>query len=173
PASLSSIEGRRVEATQVRRLGPSTDVSRPCCQEIRLMGIAYGTTDEVNEHLAEQMAAACGLTLYPLAPKDAPSYESFDAVLYDWDYWPVEQQQEALAELLVGRLPHAVAVHGYNLEDGLAEALRLNGVAVYRRLQPRVFHFLRRAIRVVHAAKAAGRHPQDQYATSQHRGGAC
>ena len=125
------------------------------------MRIAYGTTDEVNEHLAEQMAAAGGLTLYPLDPKDPPSHAACDAVLYDWDYWPVEQQQEALAELLADRLPLAVAVHGYNLEDGLAEALRLNGVAVYRRLRPRMFHFLRRAIRVVHAAKAAGRNPQD------------
>ena len=71
----------------------------------------------------------------------------------------------------MGRLPHAVAVHGYNLEDGLAEALRLNGVAVYRRLRPRVFRFLRWAIRVVHAAKAAGRNPQDKYAPSQHGGG--
>lgn len=135
------------------------------------MRIAYGTTDEMNAHLAEQMAAACGQTLYPLAPKDPPWYVACDAVLYDWDYWPVEQQQEALAELLADRLPRAVAVHGYNLEGGLAEALRLNGVAVYRRLRPRVFRFLRRAIRVVHVAKAVGRNPQDKCAPSQHGGG--
>jgi hypothetical protein len=122
----------------------------------------------VNVHLAEAMAAASGLTLCPLAPKDPPPDEQFDALIYDWDSWPARQQPEVIAELLAGGLPRAVAVHGYNLEDGLAEALRLNGVAVYRGLRPRVFHFLRRAIRVVHAAKAAGRNPQGKYATSQH-----
>jgi dienelactone hydrolase len=47
--------------------------------------------------------------------------------------------------LLHGALPHAVALHGYNLGDGQAGALRRRTFAVYRRLQPRVFRFLRRA----------------------------
>jgi hypothetical protein len=37
------------------------------------MRIAYLSTDEVNVHLAEAMAAASGLTLYPLAPKAPPA----------------------------------------------------------------------------------------------------
>ena len=123
------------------------------------MRIAYLTTDEVNLHLAEEMAAACGLTLCPLAPKDAPPDGEFDALLYDWDHWPAAQLREVMAALLGGSLPHAVAVHGYNLGDGRAEALRQHTVAVYRRLQPRVFRFLRRAARTVRAARALRRGP--------------
>src|SRR5262249_12940393 len=109
----------------------------------------------------------CGLTLCPLAPKDPPRDEEFDALLYDLDSWPVGRQIEVLAELLAGRLPRAVAVHGYNLEDGPAEALRRHTVAVYRRLQPSVFRFLRRAIRTVHAVTAQGRNPQDKHTMGQ------
>ncbi len=124
------------------------------------MRIAYLTTDEVNLHLAEEMAAACGLTLCPLAPKDPPPDGEFDALLYDWDHWPAEQLREVMAELLGGGLPHAVAVHGYNLGDGRAEALRQHTVAVYRRLQPQVLRFLRRAARTMRAARAPRRGPQ-------------
>src|SRR5262249_48680352 len=131
------------------------------------MRIAYLSTDEVNLHLAEEMAAACGLTLCPLDPKDPPPDEAVDALLYGWDPGPAERQPEVLAELLAGRLPRAVAVHGYNLGDAQAEALRRRGMAVYRRLRPRVFRFLRRAIRAVRAARAVGRHPQGKQATSQ------
>jgi hypothetical protein len=131
------------------------------------MRIAYRSTDEVNLRLAEDMAAARGLTLCPLAPKDPPPDEAFDALLYDWDSWPIGQRQEVLAELLAGRLPRAVAVHGYNLEGGQAEALRRRAVAVYRRLQPRVFRFLRRAVRTVRAATALCRSPQDRQVTGQ------
>jgi hypothetical protein len=131
------------------------------------MRIAYLTTDEVNLHLAEEMAASCGLTLCPLAPKDPPPNEEFDAVLYDWDSWPARQQPEPLAELLASRLPRAVAMHSYNLADGQAKALRQHAVAVYRRLRPRVFRYLRRAARAVRAANALGGNPQDKQATSQ------
>src|SRR6516164_5004088 len=124
------------------------------------MRVAYLTTDEVNRHLAEGMAAACGVTLCPLEPRDHPPGGEFDALLYDWDHWPAARRREALAELLGGSLPHAVAVHGYNLGDDRAEALPQHTVAVYRRLQPRVFRFLRRAVRVVRAARALGRSPQ-------------
>jgi hypothetical protein len=129
------------------------------------MHIAYLTTDEVNRYLAEAMAAACGLTLCPLAPKDPPPGGEFDAVLYDWDYLPARQQREVTAELLAGRRPHAVAVHGYNLEDARAEALRRHAVAVYRGLHPRVFRLLRRAALAVRAARALGRSPQGESAT--------
>ena len=103
------------------------------------MRVAYLTTDEVNEQLALQMAQECGVTLCPLAPKDAPPDGEYDALLYDWDYLPVEEQREVMAELLSGPSPHAVAMHSYHLEDGQVEALRRNAVAVFRRLQPSVF----------------------------------
>ena len=43
-----------------------------------------------------------------------------------------------------------------------AEALRRHTVAVYRRLQPRVFRFLRRAARAVRAARALARAPHER-----------
>jgi hypothetical protein len=124
------------------------------------MRIAYWTTDEVNEDLAQELATESGDTLCPLAPKDWPAGGMYDAALYDWDHLPAGFQQEVLRGLLHGPLPHAVALHGYNLGDGLAGALRRHTVAVYRRLQPRVFRFLRRAARTVRAARALGRCPQ-------------
>jgi hypothetical protein len=124
------------------------------------MRIAYWTTDEVNEDLAHELAAECGDRLCPLTPKDWAADGQYDAVLYDWDHLPAELQQEVMRGLLNGPLPHAVAVHGYGLGDGRAEALRRHTVAVYRRLQPRVFRFLRLAARTVRAARAVGRSPQ-------------
>jgi hypothetical protein len=135
------------------------------------MRIAYLTTDEVNEQRAQQMAADCGITLCSLAPKDAPPNGEYDAVLYDWDYWPAGSQREVLAELLSGPLTHPVALHGYNLQDAQAEALPRHGVAVYRRLHPQVFRFLRRAALAVWAAGVLGSSPHDESATSR-RGGA-
>jgi hypothetical protein len=136
------------------------------------MRIAYLTTDEVNRHLVEEMAAACGLTLCPLAPRDPPPGAEFDAVLYDWDYWPVQERGEVMAELLEDRRPHAVALHGYNLEDALAEPLRRHTVAVYRRLHPRVFRFLRRAVRAVRAGRALGHNPQGESVAGRRSGAA-
>jgi hypothetical protein len=136
------------------------------------MRIAYLTTDEVNRHLAEGMAAACGLTLCPLAPKDPPAGGEFDAVLYDWDYLPARQRHEVLAALLAGRRPRAVALHSYNLEDAQAEALRRHTVGVYRRLEPRAFRFLRRAVRAVRAARALDSSSQDEPGTGRRSGAA-
>jgi hypothetical protein len=120
------------------------------------MRIAYWTTDEVNEHLAHELATECGDRLCPLPPKDWPADGRYDAVLYDWDHLPADMQQEVMRGLLNGLLPHAVALHGYNLGDVSAEDLRRHTVAVYRRLQPRVFRFLRRAARTAQAARSLG-----------------
>jgi hypothetical protein len=131
------------------------------------MRIAYLTMDEVNLNLAEEMAAACGLTLCPLSPKDSAPDEEFDAVLYDWDSWPADRKQDVLAQLPAGRRACAVAAHGYNLGDCQAKALRRNAVAVFRRLQPRVFRSLRRAIHTARAAQARRRNSQDKQVTGQ------
>jgi hypothetical protein len=96
-----------------------------------------------------------------LDPKDPSPDEAFDAVLYDCDFWPIKDQREVLAESLAGYGTRVVAVHGYNLEDDQAEALRRQGVAVYRRLRPRLFRFLRRAVRRVRAARTLGRIPKE------------
>jgi hypothetical protein len=126
------------------------------------MLIGYWTIDEVNEDTARRMARACGVRLYPLWPRESPPAGGFDAVLYDWDCLPQPERQELLAELLAGPRPRAVAVHGYNLEGARAESLRRHTVAVFRRLHPRVFRFLRRAVRAARAADATGQVPHDE-----------
>jgi hypothetical protein len=136
------------------------------------MRIAYLTTDEVNEQLAQQMAAACGVTLCPLGPGEVPPDGQYDAVLYDWDYLPAARQREVLAELLSGQLPHAVGLHSYDLEAGPEGALRRNTVMVYRRLQPRLFRSLRLAARAARTANAPGRTPEDERDTDQGDGAA-
>jgi hypothetical protein len=120
------------------------------------MLIAYLTTDELNQHLALQMAEECGETLCPLWLSDAPPDGEFDAVVYDWDYLPAQRQQAILAALLASRAPHPVAVHGYNVDEDCVEALRGQSVAVYRRLQPEVFRSLALAYSQPRATKASG-----------------
>jgi hypothetical protein len=109
------------------------------------MLIAYLTTDEVNQHLALQMAAEYGLMLCLLGPCDHLHGAAFDAVIYDWDYVPLERQQQILTELLSGPVPYPVAVHSYNLEEDQVEALVRQDVAVYRCLQAEVFQRLLQA----------------------------
>jgi hypothetical protein len=109
------------------------------------MRFAYLTTDEVNQSLAPEMALGCGTTLDTLFPKDGPPDRGYDAVVYDWDSWPVELRQEFLARLEKGPLYRPVAVHAYHLPDDHAEALRNRGVALYRSLHPDVFQWLHRA----------------------------
>jgi hypothetical protein len=109
------------------------------------MRVAYLTTDEVNQALALEMALECGVTLFPLVPKDGPPDAGYDAVLCDWDYWPAERRQEFLEGPGGGRPARRVAVHSHNLTDGQLEALRGRGVAVYASLRPEVFHRLRLA----------------------------
>jgi hypothetical protein len=109
------------------------------------MRFAYLTTDEVNQSLARDIALGCGITLDTLFPKDGPPDRGYDAVVYDWDSWPVELRQEFLASLEKGPLYRPVAVHGYDLPEDHAEALRNRGVALYRRLRPEMFQRLHRA----------------------------
>jgi hypothetical protein len=108
------------------------------------MRVAYLTTDEVNEHLAVTMAAACDIQLFPRAPRETPPDGEFDAVLYDWDYLPPEQRQELRERLRAGRGPGRVIVHGYNLGKKEVAAWRQQGITVFRRLESRVFRALLR-----------------------------
>jgi hypothetical protein len=101
--------------------------------------IAYLTLDEVNADLALRLAAEGGTALCALVPREALPGVPFDALLYDWDSLPAERRDGVLAELLGGPLPCPVAVHGYNLDEGLGEELSQKGVAVYRQLGPEVF----------------------------------
>ena len=71
------------------------------------MRCAYLTTDEVNNALALEWAATCGIVLFPLTPKEGLPGREYDAVLCDWDFWPVELRREMLADLRTGPPPCA------------------------------------------------------------------
>jgi hypothetical protein len=109
------------------------------------MRIAYLTTDEVNRSWVQRMAAACGLELSPLEPRDAVPEGGFDAVLYDLDHLPPSCRHRVVSGLLRGAAPGPTAVHGYALQESQAADLRRHDVAVYRDLQPELFWLLRLA----------------------------
>jgi hypothetical protein len=110
------------------------------------MRFAYLTTDEVNQALTLEMALECGVTLYPLAPKDGPPDGSYDAVLCDWDSWPPAERAGFLAAM-DGQPYRPAAVHSYDLDEDLVETLLRLGVAAYRNVQ------LEGLVRLCHAAR--------------------
>jgi hypothetical protein len=107
------------------------------------MLFAYLTLDEVNQNLAERLAADAGVGLEVLSFRDAAPAGQFDAVLYDLDFLPDDRRQQLLADLSAGRRVEPVAVHGYCLTGRQARALRRRGVLVARKLRPELFARLR------------------------------
>jgi hypothetical protein len=110
------------------------------------MRIAYATTDEVNQALAVQLAGECGAVVHELLPKNASPDGQFDAVLYDLDDVPGLQRREVVARLLSGPSSCSKAVHGYDLSEEQASALRRHGIVVSRHLEPELFRCLRLTI---------------------------
>jgi hypothetical protein len=128
------------------------------------MRIAYLTTDVVNRNLALELAQWRGITLYPQEPREAAPCGSFDAVLYDWDFWPAERKEDVLTELLSGPVAPPVALHRYQVDPEQAEALRRHGVLVWRILETCLFASLRQAIR---AARVAAAHRLEPHAYAE------
>jgi len=110
------------------------------------MRIAYFTTDEVNQALALQFVKTIGVTLGPW-PLLGPSPDGeVDAVVYDLDHLPEPRRTEILSKLTQAAPRHPTAVHSYNLNDDQLQALRDNGVSVYRRLELRAIKKLQYAL---------------------------
>jgi hypothetical protein len=107
------------------------------------MKIAYLSTDDVNQNLAENLAAKYGASGDCLSPRDPPLNGQYDAVVYDLDSWPPLLGREVLEGLLSCPARYPVAVHSYNLEPEQVEKLSGNGVVVARRLEAQVFKALR------------------------------
>lgn len=88
------------------------------------MKIAYLTTDVVNPALARRWMKPLGgrVTHRPSNPAaDA------DAVVIDFDYLPGELQRKAVNAVLLRTELRPVLVHGHNIPEPLADALRLRG----------------------------------------------
>lgn len=118
------------------------------------MVVAYWTTDFVNLNLAREWAEECGASLEQAFFKGRAPTNSPDAVLYDLDYLPPDNQREILATLTNGPLHHSVAVHSYHLADELLAALQARGVIVGRRLEKGLIERLRKMV-IAHATYAA------------------
>jgi hypothetical protein len=131
------------------------------------MRIAYLTTDEVNQNLALELAQRHGLTLCPQEPRDVAPCGSFDAVLYDWDFWPADRKEDVLAGLLAGPVAQPVALHSYHVDREQAEALRQRGVLVWRVLDTSLFAALRQAVRGTRVAAAQGVEPHTSLETDR------
>jgi hypothetical protein len=111
------------------------------------MRIAYMNTDEVNEAMAEQMAAACGAVVRTVLPKDPAPDGQFDAILYNVDDVPREGRSVLLEELRLGKPHSPAAVHGYDLTDEQVKTLGQSGTAAARRLSANLVRRLCRAAR--------------------------
>jgi hypothetical protein len=99
------------------------------------MRVAYLTADEVHELLAQAMSARCGVWLVPLAPKQAPPDEDFDAVVCDWDLLPPEVRRVVREGPLADPERGPAVGHGYHLGGKQVEAWRQEGVTAFRRLK--------------------------------------
>jgi hypothetical protein len=113
------------------------------------MRIAYYTTDEVNHALAAQLVAECGAVVCNLLPNDPSPDGLFDAVLYDMGSMTKDEQSALLERLPSGPVDRPTAVHGYGITAQQATALNRAGVAVARRLHPRLLRRLWSAVRRV------------------------
>jgi hypothetical protein len=99
------------------------------------MRIAYMTNDEVNRALAVRLAGECGAVICALGPKDSPTDDLFHAVLYDLNDIHNRPRAQLVAQILSSPSTHPRAVHGYDITDEEANALRRHGVAVSQRLR--------------------------------------
>jgi hypothetical protein len=111
------------------------------------MRIAYITTDEVNQALVARLVAECGAVICTLLPTDQSPAGLFDAVLYDMDSMTKDQRSALLERLCSGPADRPTAVHGYGITAEQATVLNRAGVAVARRLHPRLLRRLLSAVR--------------------------
>jgi hypothetical protein len=109
--------------------------------------IGYLTVDEVNQTLAGQMVAACGLELEVLTFREEFAPEHLEALLYDLDFLAQPERRQLFGRLLAAPVRRPMAVHSRNLNVCQVRALREQGIAVFRRLEAPVFRRFRRAVR--------------------------
>jgi hypothetical protein len=110
------------------------------------MRFAYWTIDEVNRDLAQRLAARAGVQLDVRSFQDGAATATFDAVLYDLDFFPPDRREALLADLRTQPRSEQVAVHSYHVSPRHASALRRQGVIVVRRLRLALFTRLRAAV---------------------------
>jgi hypothetical protein len=65
--------------------------------------MGYRAIDEVNQHLALQLAAECGVALAVVWPRDVLPDSRFGAVLYDLDCLPFTERERSSPACSRGR----------------------------------------------------------------------
>ena len=93
------------------------------------MRIGYVATDEING-VGRPDGRQVRSDNCHLRPREVHPDGLFDAVLYNLDDVPRDQQPAFLEELCLGTTDCPTAVHGYGIADEQAQALRRQGVAV-------------------------------------------
>src|SRR5262245_12788305 len=97
------------------------------------MRIAYYTLDAVNRFLVRRWAHDAGARLVcPGGHQLSDECAGTTAVLLDLDYVPSEVREAWVRRLLAGEIAMPVLVHGHNILDPEAAALRERGVQVCR-----------------------------------------
>jgi hypothetical protein len=119
------------------------------------MRIAYVTTDEVNHDLAERTASKCGAAVRKLLPNGPAPDGVYDAVLYNLDDMPRDEQLTLLEKLHQATPQRPTAVHGYDISEEQIRALGHHGVAAARRFHRDLLRDLIAAAQRLSAAIAA------------------
>ena len=111
------------------------------------MRIGHFTLDEVNENLAKELAARFHVQLERLSFCDELAVGSCDALLYEVDFLASGDRERLFARLIKRSGDAPVAVHGFHLCSRETRSLRAGGIAVFRRLETKVFRRLVGAVR--------------------------
>jgi hypothetical protein len=97
------------------------------------MRIAYYTLDEVNRFLVRRWASEAGARLAcPGSHQLKDEYAGATAVLLDLDFLPAGVRADWVGRVLAGAVGLPVLVHGHNIPDAEASALRARGAQVCR-----------------------------------------
>jgi hypothetical protein len=107
--------------------------------EANIVRIAYLTLDEVNQHLALNLADEQNVCLEVQARPDNIIGREYDAVIYDPDSFPPNERPTNLTTILTCPLNKPVAVHSYCISPDQADILLRRGALTARQLGAGLF----------------------------------
>jgi hypothetical protein len=119
--------------SQARRAGEKNADGPEPNPRGQAMRIAYYTLDEVNRFLVRRWAHDAGARLVcPDGPRLNDECPGTTALLLDLDHLPADVREAWLRRVLAGETGMPVLVHGHNIADAEAMALRARGAHVCR-----------------------------------------
>jgi hypothetical protein len=105
-----------------------------------MKSLGYLTTHSVNANTAAALAAMHGVDLEIVEPRDLVRLERERVgLIVDWESMPDDYQ----ARLLDGTDVKIVAVHGYNLDEGIGGFSPSEEIICSRRLDDELFRWAR------------------------------